>query len=293
LWAGVRNDMGLAGHPARIEILDVRGDPMPFQIESGKPYVGFADGEYWGHKYIQLLVKVSVPALGYTTAVLREQEAPDRVRPRDQLLDQPRVERPEVLVLDNGRIRAEFDPATAALRSLRDLSNGQEMIAAKRHAGFRMIDEDDAKGMTAWVIGRYMNIVPIEKDVRISPLRGARAQCAAVLNIVWRSDNQNCSVEVSLADGSDQIEYTVVCDFRETAAVGRSIPQLNFTIPLAYACRGYRYNIPLARSIGHRWNWMFRETLLRWLYRQTANILPSALWLQPNMDSEVSTIPCR
>ncbi len=181
-----------------------------------------------------------MPALGYATAVLREKAEPDPVKPHDK----PRVERPDVFVLENDRIRAEFDPATAALRSLRDKRTSRELVAADRHTGFRMIDEDDSKGMTAWIVGRYMNVAPLVQNVRLTPVRGGPDALRSSFSFTVPFRSSTLMVEVSIAAGSDRLEYSVVCDFRETAVPGTSMPQLNFTLPVASHCKGYRYDIP-------------------------------------------------
>jgi len=60
-------------------------------------------------------------------------------------------------VLENEFIKARFDPQTAAILSLTDKKAGREMIGPKNPGGvFRLVEEDDARGMTACRIGRYM-----------------------------------------------------------------------------------------------------------------------------------------
>jgi alpha-mannosidase len=228
------------GDPARIEILDAGGTQLPFRLEPSTSFKFFGKGEYWGHHYLRILARISVPAIGHATAVLREKADMGFVQPHDE----PRVERPDVFVLENALVRAEFDPATAALRSLRDMRTGRELVAVGRHAGFRLIDEDGSKGMTAWVVGRYMNVVPLVDDVCLTPVRGGPDALRSAFSYTVPFRGSKLTVEVSLSKDSDRIEYAVICDYRETAVVGRSVPQLNFTLPVAYECMFYRYDIP-------------------------------------------------
>ena len=226
------------GDIRRIEVLDADGRALPFQVEPPEDHRFWEKGTLWDHKYVKLYVKISVPACGFATAVLRERdESSHPLR-----YDKSRLDRGDVYVLENGRIRAEFDPSTAALRSLTDKASGREMISAGSFAGFRLIDEEEVTRMSSWVVGRYLQVRPLTDNVRLHRVRGGAVRIVLAYEATF--GGSKLSVEVSLADGADRLEFDVVCDFRESASVGLSVPQLNFTLPLGYPCRGYRYDIP-------------------------------------------------
>jgi alpha-mannosidase len=51
-------------------------------------------------------------------------------------------------------------------------------------------------------------------------------------------------VTVALDAGSHSLEYAVEADWHEIGRKGQGVPQLNFCLPLAYVCKGFRYDIP-------------------------------------------------
>ncbi len=228
------------GDVRRIEVVDASGRELPFQLEPLEDHKFWPKGTYWDHQYFRLFVKVPVPALGYATAVLRERDESSH-RPR---YDKSRLDRPEGYVLENSALRAEFDPATAALRSLLDKASGRELVDGGRFAGFRRIDEDDKKQMTAWVVGRTMNVRPVAENVRLEHVRGGEGAMRSVFSYIAPFGASRLSVEISLEEDSSRLDFDVSCDYRETAVPGTSVPRLDFTLPLGYPVRGYRYDIP-------------------------------------------------
>jgi alpha-mannosidase len=134
-----------AGSLERMQWQDAAGGPVPHQLVDAKWQ------DYWGHRYLRLLVQVRVPACGYTTLVLDESQAALAL---PELPVDMRVERPEELCLENERLLARFDPITCQLVALVDKRSGESLVAAERPAGLRYILEDDRLGMTAWTVGR-------------------------------------------------------------------------------------------------------------------------------------------
>ncbi|NJD03817.1 MAG: alpha-mannosidase, partial [Ruminiclostridium sp.] len=131
-----------------------------------------------------------------------------------------------------------------------DKKTGREMVDQGRSAGFfRLIDEDDSKGMTAWVIGRYMNVTNIDKDVKISSVCADSDSLRQWISYSVKFRDSSLSVVVSLDQNSAGLDFNVDCDWQETAVKGKSIPQLNFHMPLAYTCKAYKYDIPFGTII--------------------------------------------
>jgi alpha-mannosidase len=211
-----------AGQPARHQLLDQ----------------GF--NEYWGHRYLRVLVEVAAPACGYTSLVLNESN--DRldsiVYPND-----PRTEEPQTFLLENQHVRARFDPHSFALVSLIDKASGEELVAPERQAVFRLIREDDRAGMTAWTVGRYMQLQPLVDNARLLKFdSGGPLRQSLAFEIAWGASRLN--VTVALDADSSSLDYTVECDWHEIGRHAQGVPQLNFCIPLNFACRAYRYDIP-------------------------------------------------
>ncbi|MGE5221832.1 MAG: glycoside hydrolase family 38 C-terminal domain-containing protein, partial [Omnitrophica WOR_2 bacterium] len=197
---------------------------------------------YWGHKYLRALVEVEAPSCGYTTVVLTETDAM-----LDLLMfpQDPRTEEPEKLRLENERVSAIFDRQSCALVSLVDKASGAELVDPENPGVFRRIQEDDRVGGTAWTVGRYMTVQNLGEGARLLKLdlTGSLRQSFTYEIMTGPS---KLTVTVSLDAGSDHLDYAVECDWHEIGRKGQGVPQLNFHLPVAYACRAYRYDIPFA-----------------------------------------------
>jgi len=187
---------------------------------------------YWGHKYFRVAVACELPSFGWRTVLLEEAA---RFAPVSLCKD-PRVDRPEDLILENEYVRAVFDPMTAALTSFTDKRTGRETIGG---AGlFRYIEEDTSRGMTSWRVGRYASDEPIER-VKLSTVRGSllrRFEFEAPVK------DSHLKVTVSLGKNARHLQYAVICDWREFGARDKCIPQLAFRVPLAYNCDNFVYD---------------------------------------------------
>jgi len=230
------------GDKSLIEVTGSDGKPVGFQLLDINRHNEFERRNYWGHEYMRLLVDAEVPAFGYTTCVLREKEL-DKIPvnfPKD-----PRVDRVKKYVLENSRIKAVFDTKNAAIVSLKDKQTGREFIDPQRPAGiFRLIEEDDAEGMTSWKVGRYMNIEPLTRGVKLREAVSGPGALRQWVSYAVPFRNSNLQVTVSLDKDSARLDFAVECDWRETSRKGSTIPQLNFYMPFAYACGRYKYDIP-------------------------------------------------
>jgi len=231
------------GDESKIVFRDSSGNIVQHQI-TGEAKFHPEDGRYWSHKGLKILVDVSVPAYGYSTYTMSERD-PDDVEV--EIVLYPRVEPIEKYVLENNYIRAEFDPRNAALLSLVDKKTGKEMLDGKRPAGvFRLIEEDDNKGMTAWIIGRYMRIYNLNLEDNVKILNSNIDNKLLRQWIEYRINfrDSKITVKVSIDKDSAKLDYDVKCDWQERAAIGNFIPQLNFFMPFGYECEKYRYDIP-------------------------------------------------
>ncbi|KAF0193396.1 MAG: alpha-mannosidase, partial [Bacteroidetes bacterium] len=229
------------GDMRRLEVLDKDGKPVKIQEVSGQMQQYHPAGDYWGHKYMKLAIDAEIPACGYSTYLLHEKEFLNTVVPHDE----PRVEKQVHYILENNCIKVSFDSTNASILSLVDKKTGREMVDPKRPAGvFRLIDEDDSKGMTAWVIGRYMNVMNLDKDVKIGSVYMESDALRQWISYIVKFRNSKLSVMISLNQNSSGLDFNIDCDWQEIGEKGKSIPQLNFYMPLAYTCKSYKYDIP-------------------------------------------------
>ncbi|MCL6547626.1 MAG: alpha-mannosidase, partial [Alicyclobacillus sp.] len=104
----------------RMRFTDAQGRVLEHQL------LDSAQTGYWGHQYVRVLVRAAVPAGGYNTIVLTEEDGSPAPLP---FPDDPRVERPHGYVLENRSLRAIFDSRDGSLVSLVDKASGEELIA--------------------------------------------------------------------------------------------------------------------------------------------------------------------
>lgn len=229
------------GDKSRIVIKDSNGNEARHQLIASNTDRQ-QDRRYWGHMYFELLLEARVPAYGYNTYILDEKEL-SGIKAEYNL--SPRVHKPDEFVLENKYIKAVFDTKDAKILSLTDKASGKDLIDANKPAGiFRLIREDDSRGMTSWIVGRYMDIIDLNQKVKI---RGSHMNADSLRQWIEYGvefGNSSLSVTVSLDKDSSRLDFNVVCDWQERPQKGQFIPQLNFYLPVAYKCKTYKYDIP-------------------------------------------------
>lgn len=234
------------GDKARLEFRDGQGQRVMHQFIDNYALEN-SNEPYWNHTYIRLLAEVSVPAFGYSTYYLTEGEKKDSL---PELTKDPRVETREEYILENDLVRVAFNKMNAAIISLVDKVSCKEMIDVSKSVGiFRIIEEDDSHGRTAWFVGRYMNISYLDRDVKIGTVHMDRNALRQWISYEIPFRSSRLKVTVTLEKNNTWLDYNVECDWQEIAKPGSFIPQLNFQIPAAYKCSSYKYDIPFGTII--------------------------------------------
>jgi alpha-mannosidase len=229
------------GDAARVRVTDAAGAELPHQVMPAEvtPVLGVTS--YWGHTFVRLAVAVTVPACGYATFSVSEATPKALV---DRFMPEPRVERLADLVLENELVRAVFHPTTAALVSFVDKASGEELIDSTREGGiFRLVQEDDSRGMTAWIVGRWMSCRSAHDSVKITPVAGTDG-LRQWLRYEAVFGSSRLKATVTLDKGSSSLAWDVECEWLEIGRRGQGVPQLNFFLPLAADTRAYRYDVP-------------------------------------------------
>lgn len=221
------------GDTDRLLVKDAEGNKILHQLIDE----GF--NNYWGHDYLRLLIKSSVPACGYNTYLISEiDDYVNTPYPTD-----PRVEEIDEFVLENIFLRVEIDTTTGVLKSILDKETGREFVDQDRNGGlYRFINEDDQKGMTSWIVGRYMKIDQLTSNVKIKQISNGPVRQSVEIGIEF-GDSRLKSI-ISLDRNSKAVNFEVECEWFERGRKGEDIPQLNYYIPLAYNCSAYMYDIP-------------------------------------------------
>lgn len=232
------------GDLERLRVKNIDGEEVAYQ------FVEKRFKHYWGHRYIELLVEVDVPALGYSTYIIDEKPEKElKVR----FSKDPRVQKPREYILENERLRAVFDTSTARLVSLFDKEDKIEYIDPKRNgAHFRMIYEDiNSKTnemlsqANAWVVGRYLDVIDIHKNVKIRRGTFGELRNSIIFEFEF-GESSKMSVEVFLNKEDKMLNFISKVDFREFADLERDIvPQLSFFVPLNFDCKKYVFDVPM------------------------------------------------
>ena len=230
------------GEIERIRIKDLEGNIIDHQITSGKAQQLHPAGAFWGHKYVKMIITVTVPAFGYNTYILDESEMKDF---KFEYPAYPRTEKEDEYVFENDIMKVRFDKKNAAIISMVDKEHEVEYIDPDRPAGiFRLIEEDTDKGMTSWIIGRYMNIYDLNKDVKIKGVSSGEDKLRQWIAYEISFRESVLNVVISLDRDSSRLDFAVECDWQERAKKKVMIPQLNFFMPFLYECDSYKYDVP-------------------------------------------------
>ncbi|HUX50459.1 MAG TPA: glycoside hydrolase family 38 C-terminal domain-containing protein, partial [Spirochaetia bacterium] len=243
------------GRPEELVCTTSAGAPVPSQvIEVGKD-------QYWGHRFVRLAVRVKAPGFGSVTVVVDRQSQAQRAAVPDNTFHPIGVANQLVEgwpdpVLENDRVRIEFDMLTMMIKSFRLKGRDTEVVPEGAHAGvFRLIDEDE-RGMTAWIVGRYHGVTELVRDVRITGYHigdGALKQWIdyelpivrdGQLDTAQSGGTSSLKVRVLLLQGTTRLAYEVTCDWLEAGVKGATIPQLAFAMPVDSANGVLRCDIP-------------------------------------------------
>lgn len=214
------------GKLERIQVLDASGKALPCEVLKKSVC-------YWAHECVHLGVRVTVPAMGYTTVVLSQKAAAldDPLR----LFTDPRVDRTgnDPIVLENQKLRAVFDPGSMTLTSLTDKASGQELISVA-DGGFRLATESIETGMTSWRIGRFAALKNLSREYPVHIEKISRGILRQAVSFKQNFQNSSMEVTYSLDDNSDVLNCQIQVDWREFGSLA-GIPQLQYCLPLKKA----------------------------------------------------------
>ena len=222
------------------------GTPVPVQIVN--PRQG-----YYQHIFATLLLRVKVPAQGYSTVILRQRDAVDAKRFNLPPRPDRRLEYFDDgdLFLENEHIRAEFDAETCAIVSLVDKATGKQLIKkdADRTTGtFALVQVNPRFGHSAWTRGPVEKIenINLANRVRVSAYN-RQALCGTISYDVPFA-RSSMSVTIRLYAGSKTLDYDVRVNWLEVGNNDAS-PWLIFRSPVSYAVANYRYEIACGTQV--------------------------------------------
>lgn len=212
-----------------------------FTDDSGRelPHQVIERGGFWLHLFIRVLVEVTLPACGYATVLLkRRQDMPMRDIHANNL--DGRRHHPFEMVLENDRVRAEFDTRSLRLTRFTDKQTGQTRLC---DGGFDLVSEDPSQGMAAWIIGRYTSVQAAGEQSKVTV--GAWGELRKEYKVEVRlGEHSGLKYSVSLDKGSKRVCCDVTCEWNERGSSNVSFPQLSYSVRLMRPEASFMYRVP-------------------------------------------------
>jgi alpha-mannosidase len=207
-----------------------------------------SEGQYWGHRFVDVVFPASVGALGYAAYVLEERAAADTAGTPPVA---PVKVDADALAFENDRLSVRFDRLTGGVVQLLDKATGLDLATpADPLAVLELVDERP-RGMSAWVIGDTMS--------RVRPLTlhslAVEASNPYVATLVAKAKvrDSDLTVRHSLKAGEPWLGVEVEANWLERGGPGAGTPQLRMRFPTRLEGTKARYEIPcgsIVRGLG-------------------------------------------
>lgn len=236
-------------------------------------------GDYWGHKYVDLSVPVSVAAMGYSTFAVQESgtavEASEATVGYDAFVEQEtdggvRSKKKERLIcasyvgdwaMENDFLAVEFDSTTGGIIKLVDKTTGRNLVSSDTPAGLLEYILEQPGNMSAWVLREpEKRIYPLEVHSFKPKMNGPHA---ASFEAGFKLNDSTISVEYILKAGQPQLEIAIKTNWLERGGPDIGTPTLRMQFPLALTDARGRYEIPFG-SIERDLNAGQEVPALRW-----------------------------
>ena len=202
------------------------------------------DGEYWGHRFVDLAFPASAGGLGYAACVVEEGDAPPPAAgvkaTGDHRWEHAGVQ--DNFTLENECLLAAFDRRTGGLVQLVDKATGRNLVSPAQPAALLEYIMERPHGGTAWVIGDIKSrACPLELDSLALTLKGP---LVATLVAKLRIHDSTATVTYTLRAGQPYLEITVQTQWVERGGPETGVPMLRMRFPLAIEGAAARYETP-------------------------------------------------
>lgn len=207
-------------------------------------------GDYWGHRYVDLLAPVHLGSLGWQALAIEEGDAPGPVAEAvrgETFMDGGHGQRQNLptspITLDNGVVAIVVDRASGAITSLR--RDGVEFAAA----GFAVPEHQQERptGMSAWILGDLAG-PPRPLAIEEVKLKESGPYRAAV-EMRSRLNQSTVTVTYALTHGSPLVEVEVKARWVEIGNAQTGIPRLQIALPTALVGASGLYEIPFGAVV--------------------------------------------
>jgi len=215
------------------------------------------NGDYWGHRYVDLAVPVEVPANGWTVVALREQAAPPAIAVAVVDIDhdgghgQRSNNAAGRLEIRNQHLRARIDRVKGGIASLIDIASGIDY--ATPGAGFAILElvRERPVGMSAWIIG---DSASDPQDLTVEGVDvGEQGPWRVTIKVRVKTGDSRFTVTYGLSADSRRLDIAIDGRWLERGGPEVGIPRLQMRFPAALAKATPRYEVPfgsVARATG-------------------------------------------
>jgi alpha-mannosidase len=211
-------------------------------------------GDYWGHKFVDLLFPAQVGPMGYSTYCIEEGDLPAET-PLRKIKDTEggwRMNLPTGrLGVENEHLRVEFDRTTGGIISLIDKKTGRQFASKDAPLGVLEYVLERPGGMSAWVMHDVQKrVCPLEVEsvsvVENNPWwgEGAKEPWAMPVTVKARLNDTRITIVYTLRAGEPFVDIQINTRWLEHGDESTGIPRLSMVFPTTLTdCRG-RYEIP-------------------------------------------------
>ncbi len=221
-------------------------------------------GNYWGHKFTELVFPVDVAPLGYTSVAIDEGEVPDFDPPVKVIAPSPKHEPYGAALpsLENEYLAVAFDPATGGVARLLDKASGRDLADPASPLGVLEYVLERPWGMSSWVIAPPQQR---EYPLAVQSLKHTLAgPYAAAVEAKLKVNDSDLTVTYTLKAGQPWLEIDVQARWVEIGSREKGCPSLLMRLPLAIDQARGLYEIPYG-SIERDLNAGEEVPALRWV----------------------------
>ncbi len=232
------------GDVSRLVCENTKGEKLTYSIRDPK-------GGYWGHLFVRFAVKVSVPAFGVSTLIVKEGELNDIPPIISEIPNNiNRVEYAKPFVLENDLVRAEFD-SNMCITSFIDKKSGKEYINAPAGYFECYVENGNGPMANAWSETSPIYTENINKvgnvfvDLKKIAEKGIVSPTRSQISYTIKYKHNIINVTVTLPVDSSVLKYEIEMDWREEGVHLKEIPSLRMFVPLAYSFENFWHEIPM------------------------------------------------
>jgi alpha-mannosidase len=197
-------------------------------------------GEYWGHRFSDVVFPASVGALGWAAYVLEEGAASAAAAAAPPV--SPLKVDAEALAFENERLSVRFDRLTGGVVQLVDKTTGLDLASPGDPLAVLELVIERPRDMSAWVIGDVMS------RVRPLTLHALAVETSnpyvATLVAKARVRDSDLTVRYSVKAGEPWLEVEVEANWLERGGPETGTPQLRMRFPTRLEAPKARYEIP-------------------------------------------------